>query len=707
MKRKRLYDLSDRQFRNRITQHMLQHSFLHTDSTDTTNVQNSLSPEAQNLFFTDTENSFSDNNLLNPVVNDLNYSLQNDIKVEKESLASISISSENASNVTEPDIIDMNEVYMENCEKEKDPEDINSFLATWATDYRITHSQLRPLLNKLKEHNCFQQQIPKDPRTLLGTPTGKAAIKTVHPGVYYHFGLSTGIEEILTKYYNKPLSNIKLKVGIDGVPLAKSSRAQFWPILASIHPFPDIFLIGVYYGHEKPTYEEEFLEDFITEVEDLCTNGFKFRENVLTCKIDCIICDAPAKSFLLNVKGHTGFHSCTKCVIRGKWRRHRVCFPHTGKVYKKRTDANIRYRMHKKHQLGYCCLRRIPNFNLIDDIPYDYMHLVCLGCMRRLIFFLIVIRSPSRLRKWQINKISKRLQKLRKYIPQEFSRKPRSLKELRFWKATEYRQFVLYTGSFIFKGILPQKLYTHFNTLHVAMRILCSKKLVKRPNYLDYANELLSYFVKCLTFLFGSYSVSYNMHGLLHLVDDARKRGCLDNFSAFDFENYLQQLKKWMRKGEKPLEQLVRRYAEFKKNSAKLTKSQVNEIKINENSQHCNGPLLEGCSSPEYHELTIREFRLDVLKLRDSCFGLLNKDIILILNIAHHVDSNEIVVIGKNFETVRNLYSKPCESSLLNEFIVSDLSSLKMWPLKNVKRKFMIVPLNRSEYVVSSLLHTD
>ncbi|XP_051168513.1 uncharacterized protein LOC127286199 [Leptopilina boulardi] len=239
------------------------------------------------------------------------------------------------------------------------------------------------------------------------------------------------------------------------------------------------------------------------------------------------------------------------------------------------------------------------------------------------------------------------------------------------------------------------------------MRILCSKKLVKMPNYLNYANELLSYFVKCLTILYGSFSVSYNMHGLLHLVDDVRKRGCLDNFSAFDFENYLQYLKKWMRKGEKPLEQLVRRYAEFKKNSAKLTKSQVNEIKINENSQHCNGPLLEGCSSPEYHELTIRGFRLDVLKVRDSCFGLSNEDIILISNIAHHADSNETVVIGKKFQTIRNLYSKPCESSFLNEFIVSDLSNLKMWPLKKVKRKFMIIPLNRSEYVVSSLLHTD
>ncbi|XP_051158453.1 uncharacterized protein LOC127283847 [Leptopilina boulardi] len=705
MKRKRLMDLSERQLRHRVSQDMLQHSFLHVTLPNTAEVDNTT------------------HNLLNVVISNSNQStsstsqsVHNEIEIVNESTTSEPVFCENSSNVNQDDLnvqddlrIDLDNIYYENenYEMDKDSENLKTFLATWAADYNITHSQLKPLLHKLNEHTCFQEEIPKDPRTLLKTPRNKTVIKTVRPGIYYHFGIKSAIEEILTKYENYPLSNIKIKIGIDGVPLAKSSTAQFWPILASIGPFPDIFIIGVYFGHEKPTYEEEFLEDFLSEVEDLCIDGFNFKEKILDCEIDCIICDAPAKSFILNVKGHTGYHSCTKCIIRGKWSKHRVCFPHTGRFHKKRTDADIRNQLHKKHQSGHCCLRRIPNFDLVNDIPLDYMHLVCLGCMKRLMYFWVIVRSKCRLRKWQISKLSLRLLRIAKYIPTEFARKPRSIKVIKFWKATEFRQFLLYTGSVLLKEILPYKLYVHFNSLHVAIRILCSKNLAKKKRYSNYADDLLSHFVRSLTILYGSFSVSHNMHGLLHLADVAKRRGSLDNCSAFEFENFMQYLKKWMRKGDKPLQQLVRRYSEFKKNCTKLTKAPKEGIIINDCSQHCDGPLLDGCCTPQYKKLTIEGLTLDVSKLGDTCFGLNNKDIILISNIAHSADSKEIVVIGQKFKTVGDFYTKPCKSSVVNEFIVKDLSNLQMWPLKEVKRKYLIIPTKKNEYIVSSLLHID
>ena len=32
-----------------------------------------------------------------------------------------------------------------------------------------------------------------------------------------------------------------------------------------------------------------------------------------------MICDAPARSFLKGIKGHSGYHSCEQCVQQGEW----------------------------------------------------------------------------------------------------------------------------------------------------------------------------------------------------------------------------------------------------------------------------------------------------------------------------------------------------------------------------------------------------
>ena len=57
-------------------------------------------------------------------------------------------------------------------------------------------------------------------------------------------------------------------------------------------------------------------------------------------------------------------------------------------------------------------------------------------------------------------------------MPSEFARQPRSLQELDRWKATEFRQFLLYTGPVVLKGIVSKELFQHFLTLNVAMTIL-------------------------------------------------------------------------------------------------------------------------------------------------------------------------------------------------------------------------------------------
>ena len=82
---------------------------------------------------------------------------------------------------------------------------------------------------------------------------------------------------------------------------------------------------------------------------------------------------------------------------------------------------------------------------------------------------------------WQLENV------LKLYMPCEFARKPRSLALVKLWKATKFRNLLLYIGPVAFKSFLQKDLYNHFLVLHVAIRILCFSKL---QDYIDYAHNL-------------------------------------------------------------------------------------------------------------------------------------------------------------------------------------------------------------------------
>lgn len=48
------------------------------------------------------------------------------------------------------------------------------------------------------------------------------------------------------------LQSVQISIGIDGLPLCKSSSSTFWPILGSVFPNGPVFIIGVYHGSFKP-----------------------------------------------------------------------------------------------------------------------------------------------------------------------------------------------------------------------------------------------------------------------------------------------------------------------------------------------------------------------------------------------------------------------------------------------------------------------
>ncbi|CAG9763445.1 unnamed protein product [Ceutorhynchus assimilis] len=393
-------------------------------------------------------------------------------------------------------------------------------LTSWAVKTHLSHNAFNELLTIIRFHTEYKD-IPRDCRTLLKVdPTLKKSIVQFSSGNYYHFGLKEGILETLKRQniINCP-EVLKISINIDGIPLTKSSLSQFWPILGFLDSFKDSqpFPIGVFHGKSKPENIQCFFQAFVNEFKTVKQNGIHFNNSQFSVQISKILCDAPAKSFVLNVKGHNSYSSCTKCQVEGEYINHRMSFLNAEASL--RTHTKVANMIDEDYNKGPTPLTEL-NIDLVNDIPLDYMHLVCLGVTKRLLSFWVSGHQGVRFFKEDLDLLNDNLESFRKHCVVEFARLPRSLKELDRWKATEFRNFLLYYGPAAVKNVLKEPLWSHFLSFHVAIRILVSPDLVIKQEFLNYAEELIKYFVSKFGDLYGREYLNHNVHNLIHLVND-------------------------------------------------------------------------------------------------------------------------------------------------------------------------------------------
>ncbi|CAN7943221.1 unnamed protein product [Ixodes pacificus] len=581
-----------------------------------------------------------------------------------------------------------------NCEDADVHESIVGKLRTWALDTATPHRALTELLKILQTHSCFAS-IPGSARSLLKTPR-KACVEKMGAGKYCHFGLKEGLEDTLKRARSVP-DVITINVNIDGLPLTKSTRDQFWPVLCHVtncgkcDPFP----IGVYYGKSKAVCAEEFLRPAVSDIIEALSDGLIFKGRHLRIELSALICDAPAKSYVLGIKGHNGYFSCTKCQTEGDFLNGRMCFPQLDATL--RTDGSFRSHAQEEHHLQRTELEKLP-IDLVKNVPLDYMHLVCLGVVSKLLRLWLKGDSRCRLGTAARDAISLANLEIERYVCSDFGRKPRSLLDLDRWKAVEFRLLVLYTGPIVLYSRVPDPFFFNFMTLHAAITILCSPKLCLE--YVDYSEQLLVHFVETYISLYGRDKVSHNVHNLIHIANDVRTHGPLDGWSAFPFENFMGTLKAFQRKPERPLEQLYNRIAERRSMFAKKEFKDKNHFFL----EHDNGPLTVGCEGPQYKAVQIpHKFTLRT-RINDNTCMLNDGDIIMIQNFAFCSTSGQARVIGKRLSSSSDLYTHPCPSSMLGVVLACNPSVTKSWPLSDVAQKCVRMPY-KGKFAIFPLLH--
>jgi hypothetical protein len=399
---------------------------------------------------------------------------------------------------------------------------------------------------------------------------------------------------------------------------------------------------------------------------ELLQTGISFNGVIIKVVLHGFVCDAPARAFIACTKTHSGYFSCSKCIEEGDFEGRIVFLNESAPL---RDDVSLRNKDQEEHHTGKSILENLP-IDMVATFPLDYMHLCCLGVMRKLLWVWIKGPLSCRLSNRQKENISTFLVYLADFIPSEFARKSRSLTELARWKATELRSFLLYIGPVVLKNVLPTRMYNHFLIFHVAIKILATEGLCKEFN--QYAKELLHLFVGQAKELYGKEFLSYNVHNLIHLANDVDRFGHLDSFCAFPFENYLQQIKNLLRKHDKPLPQVLRRLNEIQMNELPVRILRLSQIVLKK--KQFEGPMVKCCNGKQHQMLLFRSCTIRT-KNQSDCYVILHDQrVVRVSNIVKNEEG--VFLIGQRFMQTSDSFLHSLKSSKLGFYCVERLYPL-------------------------------
>lgn len=347
-------------------------------------------------------------------------------------------------------------------------------------------------------------------------------------------------------------------MNIDGIKVFTSSKFTLWPVLLSITSLPPhlrmnkdyILLAGVWFGPQKPP-PTIILSSVLEELQHLHTVGLDIStpdgRKQIRMKLLLTVCDLPAKAMVLNQKQYNGYYSCNFCLDKGISISRRMVYLPT-EAHIPRTHADIQHCVQEAETTGQTIygikgISILAEYtDLVNGIPIDYMHAVLEGITKALMtyWFEPPYSGKSFSLSCHLKEIDRKLISVKP--PHEFRRSPRPISTGRkFWKASEYRAWLLFYSLPIAGPYLPAEYAHHYSLLVYALHILLGSNI--SPHDLNVANKLLFCFYQHMPELYGDTSCLINVHNLIHLVPLVKQWGPLWVYSCFGYENMNGHLK--------------------------------------------------------------------------------------------------------------------------------------------------------------------
>jgi hypothetical protein len=182
-------------------------------------------------------------------------------------------------------------------------------------------------------------------------------------------------------------------------------------------------------------------------------------------------------------------------------------------------------------------------------------------------------------------------------VPYEVNRSTRDLDEIPYWKANEWKTWLIVCIP-ILRGILSDKYLDHLQKFVVALSLLLQDKI--SPDQCDSAEELFKEFCDEAVNLYGKQVCTFNMHLLLHFVQCVRDFGPLWAYSLFQYENANGELTKLFSGTRQVGMQIVKKVCVMEKlrsasascmrskDKAQFLESMIDKKKFYKHSVKCN-----------------------------------------------------------------------------------------------------------------------
>ena len=362
--------------------------------------------------------------------------------------------------------------------------------------------------------------------------------------------VNDAVKFMLKKHGRDTSEKVQLIAGIDGVQESRSTNISLQIChlaLLDCHRHPVPVVISRSKLSTKYVEPIVILEMVVKQIRDL---GHKLY---------LIVADKPMRACILQQKQQGSPFPCEYCWLRSTVRdypykdrtraRHvylydQSCVPKTkANVVEHLRQMEGMTELQCKGYVGYSFLFNIPDFDPIIGVCAEYMHSICLGCIKKLLALTFnlgnvggVVQRHLRVAQVDVAVLNNALATV--HSVSEFNRRVRAL-DFANVKGEELRNFGLVYGFVIIVNLPGNgelaEIWKRFMFIFRAYVCLSDEELTKLKNKFDLRAFTLQFEKKYIQY-FSSYHMVYNCHIIQHF-EELRKAGPLTTTSAFACES--------------------------------------------------------------------------------------------------------------------------------------------------------------------------